>query len=103
VELAKVVVNALATGLLGTAAWAIWDACKARWPYLGMWGTLAQRAVVVALCALLVAPLFAGAVAMLWLPMPGDWRAWVSEIGSYTLIAYLASQALHAADRDAII
>jgi drug/metabolite transporter (DMT)-like permease len=102
-ELAKMIVNALAVGSLGTAAWAIWDALKKRWPQLETWGTLGTRACIVALCALLTGPVFAVAVAMLWLPAPTDWRGWVSEIGSYTLVAFLASQTLHAAEKDRLI
>lgn len=95
-ELSKVLLEALASGALGALAFTIFANICAKWPVVDRWVVLAKRVAVFALCALLVLPVYALAVGMLWLPLPVDWRAWVNSVGAYAMLAYLASQAGHA-------
>ena len=88
----KLVVDVLATGALGVAVWALYRELEKWWPKLPTLDTFKQRAVVAALCPLVVAPVFGLAVLMRWLPQPADWRQWLTLIGDYALAAFLWSQ-----------
>lgn len=96
----RVVVDVLATGAVGVGVWWLYEKLQGHWPAIAKWSTLEQRALVAALCPLVVTPVFAFAVWMRWLPQPGDWRAWLTVIGDYALAAFLWSQGPHAIQKD---
>jgi len=100
VLIGKIVVNTLTTGSLGAVAWTFWNEAIKKWPALSEWVVLATRAAIAGLCLVLVAPVYAAAVAMLWLPQPTDWRGWVGQILSYAAGAYIASQIPHAVQKE---
>jgi hypothetical protein len=99
--LGELMLSVLASGAMGTVAWALLRQLATDWPGIARLSTLAKRGIVWALCIAGVGALFAGAVAMRWLPAPVDARAWLNAIGDYALVGITVSQGLHALDRDA--
>ena len=97
---ARLIVGALANGALGKAAFEILELMRKRWKKMLEWPTLLTRPVGVLISALIVAPVYAGCVAMYWLEQPVDWRGWLTAVGTYTALTYIASQGFHAGAKD---
>ncbi len=101
--IARLIVGALANGALGGAVYQLLELMRRRWPQMLEWPTLLTRPVGVAISAVVVAPVYAVCVAMLWLTQPSDWRGWLATWGTYTLATYVVSQGWHAKARDRFV
>ena len=98
--LAKAILGALTSGVLGVLFWKVVEEWKTNFPKFAALGTLATRGVVWAMCILAVAALFAFSVGMQFVPLPANALGWLGPIGDYSFIAITMSQGLHAVAAD---
>ncbi len=90
-DLQSALVYVLSGGGAGAAAYWVAE----RWPAVQQLGSEAKRYALLALTAAFAWLAWLVAIAMLFLPAPADWRAWVQQAFSVALAAYLASQLIH--------
>jgi len=95
IDVVELFVKLLASGVLGVAGWGLYNLIRAKWPVLNDLAVWITRPIVGLLCCLIVLPVLAFGVLMQWVPNPGAWRGWVTQVMTYGVVAFLASQEAH--------